>query len=334
MKSIPESKPYDAIILQNVYHYIYDKVGSHEEIFSHFAAHGRSIIWYNPMSADDPVIPLHAKRNPKTDWSRYSQKSIFEAAVKSGFLLPLPLKMRFAGMGPTREHWLFVRDDVRPMKPPSIPISEVQGLEIEPREHFKTVHQIRLSDNRSYKIFLRPNSNPMFRVQAAVEAGLYDNSICPDLQYIVDENGATVGYSQPRGIDLLVARGALGPRTEMPDFLRSVWVLLSRMVRFDMFNHDIGRHNFILTGDHVNPVMIDLENVLLNASAGLQLSIYNPKPTENEVSSAEANLGLLFSTKDVRIDGRDPISVLWDGLTRTDFLGKVDYSNVLRDHPQ
>ena len=122
----PPATPYDSIILQNVYHYIYDKVGSHELIFRQFARHGRSIIWYNPMSDKDPVIPQHANSNPDTDWSAYNHADICKAAMKAGFLHPVPLKLRFAGMGPTREHWLFVLDEGRPLRPATIALKEVR----------------------------------------------------------------------------------------------------------------------------------------------------------------------------------------------------------------
>lgn len=319
---------HDAMILQNVYHYIFDKKGSHEPIFKQFARHARSIIWYNPMNDSDPVIPQHANSNPNADWSSYNHGAIFKAAMKAGFLHPLPLKLRFAGMGPAREHWLFVRDEVRPLCPSVVPLSEIGTTEIAVRDHFKNIHKVTADDRYFYKVFLTNQHHQMDRLKSAVESGFFDRTICEGLCYIVDQDGKPVGYRQPRSTEAKFAREALGTTVDR-DFRRMLWILFSRMVRLDRFNHDVGRHNLVFDLASSKPMMIDLENVIDSASSRQRLSIYRVAPNENEVKSAEANLQLFFPDITVTIADRDPITVLCDCLARSTFVSTVDYTNML-----
>jgi SAM-dependent methyltransferase len=329
MSLAPPEEPYDSIILQNVYHYIYDKVGDHETIFRHLGRHGRSIIWYNPMNDGDPVIPKHANSNPNTNWAVYNSKDIFRAALKAGFLHPIPLKLRFIGMGAAREHWLFIRDDVRALNPRSITLDSVAGKLQPVRDHFAGMHQVFLDEDRSYKVFLIDRYGQMQRVQNAVSCGFLDRQICDGLEYIVNEENRVVGYSQPRGTELLAARAVLGGGAVERDFKQQLWRLFSRMIRHDCFNHDVGRHNFVYEHSRSIPMLIDLENIVEGASKSSQLSIYRVTPDANEKQSAEANLRLLFPDVSVVVGSRDPISVLQECLLGSKFLSELDFGGGL-----
>jgi len=326
----PMEQFYDAMILQNVYHYIYDKTGSHEAIFRKFAEIARSIISYNPMSKHDPVIGAHANSNPDTDWERYTHKDIFEGAIKAGFLHAIPDKIsHFNGMGPMREHWKFVRDDLQPIKIKTIALSDVSGEEVDIREYYREIHSVRLDATRSYKVFKPRFRNRLKGMIAAVEKGVLDETLCPDLQFIADENGEIAGYTQPRGLDLLASKSARDFSELNRRYHLQQWRLLSRMLRHDMFNHDIGAHNFVVVPGRADPMFVDLEGFVQNASEGLTLSINRLAPTSNEVTSAENNMNLLFPDLDVRINGRDPISVLWDALHKSNFLAGIDCTDIL-----
>lgn len=325
-----QESAYDTMILQNVYHYIYDKVSNHREIFAKFRSLARSIVWYNPMSKADPVIGQHANSNPQTDWDRYSHADIFRGAIAAGYLHPLPdRKSRFGGMGSTREHWIFVADDVRSLKVETMPLANVQGVPVEIRQHFRDVHSVSLDAARSYKVFKEGRTHLAEGVLKSVQKGTIDASLCPDLRFIVDGNGKIVGYSQPRGTDFLTLRQGLGEERLNNLVAVQQWRLFSRMIRNNTFNHDVGPHNFVMVPGMADPMLIDLENFVHDASTVRALSVYRLEPNDNEVRSAEANLGNLFPDVTLKIEGRNSIDILVDVLLRSNFLSRIDYTNVL-----
>jgi len=329
MALTPPEKPYDAIILQNVYQYLYDKIGDHEKIFSHLGRHGRSIIWYNPMSSEDPVIQEHANSNPNTDWAPYNSKDIFFAAMKAGFLHPIPTKQRFVGMGPAREHWLFIQDEVRPLNPQTVELDTIFGTEQPVRDHYHGIHRVFLDEHRSYKLFNDNRLRQMERIQRAVSCGFLDRRLCDGLKYIVDKQDKIVGYSQPRGTEMTSMRKILGDDVIRKHTNQHLWRLFSRMIRFDLFNHDVGTHNYVYLPSKFTPILIDLENIVEEASRSNQLSIYRQPPDANEVQSAEANLNLLFRDIPIVIGSQNPIAVLQHALLRSNFLSRLDVDDVL-----
>lgn len=331
MKLPAPSRKYDVMLLQNVYHYIYDKIGDHQTIFSQLAQHARSILWYNPMDSTDAVIPKHSMHNKETDWSRFTRREIFKSAIKAGFLHPIPLKLRFRGMGAVREHWLFVLDEGARLASQNLPLSSAVGEEIPGRPHFRQIHKVLLGDQRSYKVFLDPRYDQGHVIQRAAEIGFLDELVCGKLDFIVDDDGNVIGYSQPRGVEFNVATGILGLPRAKELHQRQVWRLLSRMLRYDLFYHDLGSHNFVFPVFRELPALIDLESVVFRASEGPALSIYRKTPDESEVNGAEKNLGLVFSDISISIGGRRPLDVLWECLERSSFLHGIGLSGLLAD---
>lgn len=323
------SQPKDIMLLQNVYHYIFDKEGSHEKIFRKFLEISNAIIWYNPMSSDDPVISKHANSNPNTDWTMYHHQEIFKAAIMAGYLHPLrDTTSRFNGMGPTREHWIFLKDKVTPLEKRFISASDVTGEVARVADHYSKIHQVRMSEQRSFKIFSDQYKEHAEIVLKLVDLCVLDSELCPGLEFVVNASGEVIGYSQPRGR----LSTSLTPE-EVTSFTNSANIqrlkLFSRMIRHDVFCHDLGLHNFVKLEAAPRPMLIDLENFVLNASMCPALSIYKKNPDENEHRSAKANLSLIFEDFEIRTDKRNSISLLRDALHKSRFLDGIDLTNIL-----
>ena len=323
-------QPYDTLLLQNVYHYIYDKEGSHQKIFEKFSGLARSIIWYNPMTADDPVIGAHANSNKDTDWGQYNHKDIFMGAIKAGFLHPIrDRKSRFGGMGSIREHWFFIRDNVIPIQKKFLSISDVSGDFVNVADHYSTIHYVKMNDKRSFKIFHGAHTGLAEIVVRLVDMGVIDATLCPDLQFILNESGEVVGYSQPRGLEISHVSVDNGAGDLIDKINLQRWKIFSRMLRHNVFSHDLGDHNFVLLADNSIPAMIDLENFVFDASKSKALSVYRKNPDKNEYLSAEANLKLFFGDVHVDLEGFNSISVMQVLLHESKFLNGIRLNGIL-----
>jgi SAM-dependent methyltransferase len=317
---------FDAIILQNVYHYIFDKIGNHADIFKKFARLGKSIIWYNPMSADDPVIPAHANSNKALDWTAYNTRSIFDAALSAGFLHPIPLQMRFHGMGEAREHWLFILDRRTPLRSRTIRVSNVKGEKQKLRPHFDGIHSVWLDDDRSYKVFAR-DKGQMSSLLRSIDLGIFDGDLCDTTDIIVDDASKPVGYSQPRGIHYDDARTVLGTTQARGQFTTKAWRLVSRLIRHNAFHHDIGTHNAIFPPFRLAPILIDIEGAIFDQAR--QLSINLTDPNANEIKGVKDNLRNLFAL-DLPVGDVRPVELLRQGMRSPQFVSALDLRGILR----
>ena len=328
---VEEFEPlYDTMIFQNIYHYVYDKEASHEKIFKKLSQMARSIIWYNPMTAKDPVIAQHAKSNREADWGQFNHEQILIGAIKSGYLHPIRDRIsKFGREGDVREHWLFIRDETVPIEKKFIPISEVNGAPVKIADHYLGIHEVRMDDERAYKIFNREHLRLAENVAALVDKGVIDTILCPDLRFILNEDGRVIGYSQPRGLE--ISPTLLGSEASKVDndlnMLRLI--LFSRMLRYDVFCHDLGAHNFVCIPDRKRPMLIDLENFVLDASTKKALSIYRRRPDDNEYRSAESNLRLFFGEAATAIRTINSIAALSKLLYETSFLNRIDVEGAL-----
>lgn len=320
---------HDVILLQNVYHYLYDEAGSHEAIFKVLHRLGRSVIWYNPMTEKDPVIPLHANKNKKTNWGNYNKAAIFAGAIKAGFLFPLPITQRFKGMGQEREHYLFVRDEVTPIAPHIFKLEEIRGTELPVRDHFKTIHRVVLDDARAYKIFLNESFGQIRTIEALIQSGVLDSKLCGSIDFVVDTMGKVVGYSQPRGVDFSTARDVVGHTEATGLYRRAVWRLLSRTLRAGAFTHDVGSHNFVFLPSQADPIMIDIDNFVLDPA---RLSIYARGRDPHSLEKAEANFKLpnLFADFSPKVESyAGGAEFVFDALLRSNFLKEASTQKLL-----
>lgn len=234
-----------------------------------------------------------------------------------------PVSNRTPGAKRT-EHISYRKDRIIRQKHDTIDLAQVQGDSVEIRKHYKNIHEIFLDDSRSFKIFKPGFEHLALGVKHLASMGVFDASLCPDLRFIVNGAGKTVGYSQPRGLTLSEAQNLSSEQTLRQYILVQQWILLSRMLRHDVFSHDIGSHNFVFSPEKLEPMAIDLENYIINASSDVALSVYSECPDSHEISAAEANLRRLFKDIAISIYGRDPISVLWSALYRSKFLSSVN----------
>lgn len=330
MSKFETPKKYDAMILQNIYHYLYDKEGSHEKIFGRLAEIAKSIIWYNPMTTEDPVIGKHANSNTKTDWSYYNHLDIFFGAIKAGFLHPIKDgKSKFSGMGSAREHWIFVEDKPKKINKKFISLSEVSGDPVKVAEYYRDVHSVVMSNARSFKIFSKQHRSFATGVVRLVDMGVLDADMCPDLYFILDERGEVIGYSQPRGEEIAAASKKWTSNNITNEINNIRWRLFSRMIRHDVFSHDLGAHNFVFNAASQRSILIDLENFVFDASKTRALSIYRTHPDSNEFRSASNNLSLFFDDLVVDLSGLNSISWLRKALYESKFLSDANIQPTL-----
>jgi hypothetical protein len=322
MSKFELSKMYDAMIFQNIYHYIYDKEGSHRKIFEKLAEISNAIIWYNPMTTEDPVIVKHANSNPATDWQKYNHQDIFLGAIQAGFLHPVKdTHSKFGGMGNAREHWIFIKDQSNKLNKEFITLSEVSGDPIDVAEHYGGIHSVVMNETRSFKIFTNQHRRLAKGVIQLVNIGVIDADLCPDLRFIIDEAGEVVGYSQPRGAEVNSIMGHDGSLNDIITRINTLrWRLFSRMVRHDVFSHDLGQHNFVINRASQLPMLIDLENFVFDASKSKALSAYKMDPDPNEFRSAKRNLSLVFNDVEIDITNVNSISWLRKALHKSNFL--------------
>lgn len=247
---------FDAVLLQNVYHHLYEQTGDHDRLWSHLAGLGRYVVSYNPFSTQDPVVRGLAASNRAPDWERFTFRDTCVAAVRSGFLLPLPLDFAFRGMGSERAHLLFVRDDPHPLSPARIAWDPDGKTKLEVREWHVAIHQRFYDEEYFYKVFLRPR--PIARVVEAVASGFYDRAVVGDLDWLT-HGEEIIGYRQPRGIPF-EENGTESER--LAEYHTALWRIVSRALRHDRFLPDLCTENFVQMPGREGLAFVDLEMVL------------------------------------------------------------------------
>jgi SAM-dependent methyltransferase len=258
----------DCLVLQNIYHYLYDVSGNHDDIFSILSKVSNNIIWYNPIDNKDPVIGKHANTNKNTNWNEFSIKNIYLSAIKNDFYLPISLDFKFSGMGDSRHHLLFPRRNAQENETiNTIDYDLLNNLDLEEyktEDYYKPIHAVYFCSSYFYKIFKEKYFYQAEKIYELFKKKALNKKIANEIIFIKKED-KIIGYKQKKMMNYEeVLQKFL--KQEIDDAKYSLYYLLfSNALKYNFLPTDFGTHNikFEINYDgDLQAYLIDLESFI------------------------------------------------------------------------